>query len=666
MMDNSLTENRLLKWSGKLILMMKGNNLQQNINILNDREERIHRSVSTLKLSPSDRRFIIRTISSTIDKISYTKQEKEQELFYKIMMMEKILRQRMDLHKKTGILSKTDKNWHNCVSTNLEVAINKKFTTKLNSSDIDNKWVKQYYQLIIENWDKFSLHKYDVGHTPYWKLHNVKETEIRKQYLYVILYGNLTHPQMDMWYISPIWLYIEDHTHYPDYNSLQKKRESSLWQKHTNISDYGMQQIAYLSGEKATAISNEQNTSDKLKINQCQPQRANFRNFLQQKQRLWNQLKESKCKSRKQKKKADLKRGSRFHEFCRRNNLRIHFNEYTSDRPIISFHNKNPLPIHWKIRNINQRFAIRKLLTKAHGKGKYYQLEIEITDKFQHLAAMKQTQYKDLLKELRPFKHLQTNLTAKHYYILPDENGLHVNKQKPYDSKIDTHELFIEGSLISIEYLQFLSIIMKKNCEPEFIQLSITLQDITNKFIMVKHDHHNNSLPKQINERNSNSKIELYHIKPVFLEMIRKGIKINEKQMAFSYNKHTSHLTEDILIHKDTLIDKNNFSIAHVRNDFLGLAFNVNYFQKNQVRTLIRDQLFPINNIEIKIYPPTIKKEKEGQRPQENANPKRFKKEKKDSKENIPNLNLNEKSNHPGYNQRHSRNDARTSNYYNI
>ena len=107
----------------------------------------------------------------------------------------------------------------------------------------------------------------------------------------------------------------------------------------------------------------------------------------------------------------------------------------TSDRPIISFHNKNPLPTHWKIRNINQRFAIGKLLTTTHGKGKYYKLEIEIKDKFQHLASIKQTQYKDLLKELTPWKHLQTNLTAKHYYILPNENGLHINEQEQYDSE---------------------------------------------------------------------------------------------------------------------------------------------------------------------------------------------------------------------------------------
>ena len=97
MMDDSL------KWSGKLILMMKGNILQQKINILNKEEEEIHKCVSTLKLSPENKKFIIRTIGSSIDKFDkfdITKQETEQELFYKIMMMQKLLQQRMDLHKE--------------------------------------------------------------------------------------------------------------------------------------------------------------------------------------------------------------------------------------------------------------------------------------------------------------------------------------------------------------------------------------------------------------------------------------------------------------------------------------------------------------------------------------------------------------------------------------
>ena len=89
----------------------EGQHFTTRIDILNNKEERIHNCVSTLKLSPSDKRFIIRTICSSMDKIINTKQETKQELFYKIMMMEKILRKQMDLHnnnKKTGILSISD------------------------------------------------------------------------------------------------------------------------------------------------------------------------------------------------------------------------------------------------------------------------------------------------------------------------------------------------------------------------------------------------------------------------------------------------------------------------------------------------------------------------------------------------------------------------------
>ena len=591
MMDESLTENRLLKWSGKLILIMKGDSLQQNINILNDREERIHRSVSTLKLSPYDRRFIIRTISSTIDNISYTKQEKEQELFYKIMMMEKILQQRMDFNKKSGILNKTKISRHNCVSTDFDVAISKKFTINL---------------------------------------HKMEKTENRKQNLYVIFYGYITYPDTDTWYISPIWLYTVDHTHYTDYKSAQEKRESSLGQKHDNISYYGVQQISYLSKEKAKAISNKRkNMNDEQKIDQCRTKRTKFRHFLQQKQWLWNQQK-NKRKNRKQKKNTeDLKRGSRFHDFCRRNNLKINFNEYTSDRPIISFLNKSPLPTHWKIKKINQRFAIRKLLTTAHDKGKYYKLEIEIKDKFQHLAAMKQTQCKDLFKELRPWKHLRTNITAKHYYILPDENENYINNQERCDQKIDTHELITEDSFIPIEYLQFLSIIIKKNWEPEFIQLSITIQDNIKKFIMVKYDLHNNSLPKQIHEGDSDGKTNLYGIKTKLWEPTRRGTKVKEKQMTFSYKKLALYL-EYIFVHRDVFMIKNRFSMAYIRDDRPKLTSNVDCSHRNQIGTLIQNQLISIDNMN-KTYPLIIEEEREDQQSQEDVNPKRFKKEEDDT-----------------------------------
>lgn len=594
MMDDSL------KWSGKLILMMKGNSLQQKINILNKKDEKIHKCVSTLKLSPDDKKFIIGTITSTIDKFDkfvVTKQQTEQELFYKIMMMQKMLQQRMDIHKNYGTLTKTEQKLLNCVSTNLEVAINRKFNIKLD---------------------------------------NLEKAEMRKQNLYVNFYGNLTYPQTDTVYISSKWLYIMDHKYYTDYNSIQNtrgKRESSpLWQITDKISYHDEQQIAHLNRKKPTAISNN-NTSHELKINLCQPQRAKFRNLLQQKQKLENQQRESRCKGREQKEKANLKRGSRFHEFCRRNNLRIHFDEYVSDSPIIIFHNKNPIPNHWKIRNINQRFAIKKLLTTKHGKGKYYKLDIEIKDKFQHLAFKKQTQYKDLLNELKPWTHLQTNLTSKYYYILPRENGPYTKRKEQHNIATNSHEIIIQGSSISIEYLKFLSIIIKKNHEPEIIQLSITLQDITKQFIMVKQQHQILDLSIQTNERNSNDNQNLYHIKPTILEVIRRVTEINKKQLAFSYNDIASQMTEHILINKDKFINKHNSSIAHVKNDFTELAFNMDHFHENHIKTLIWNQLILIDNINVRKCQIPIKKNRRYHQPQDYTNPKRLKKEEKDQKQ---------------------------------
>ena len=583
--------NDSLKWSGKLVLMMKGDILRQKINILNESEERIHESTSTLKLRPSDKRFIIKTITDTIDKIDYTRQEKEQELFYKIMMMEKILQQRMDLHKKTGICNKTERNWHNCVSTDLDVALNRKFTIKLN---------------------------------------NIEKTEIRKLNLYVNFYGNITHLQIDTGYISPIWLKIVDNTHHLDQNSLNKKRESSPWQTH-NTSYNSLQQISHLSRKKAKPISNLNNSNHRLKIDRGL-QKANFRHFPQQKQGIWNQQKERKFKGRKQKMKTDLKRGSRFHDFCRRNNLAIHFNEYISDRPIISFNNKNPIPTHWKIRNINQRFIIRKLLATAHGKGKYYKLEIEIKDKFQQLTAMKRTQNKDLLKQLRPWKQLQTNLTAKRYYIIPNENEIQVKKQKLDNIEMEAHELTLQGPFLPIEYLDFLSITIKKECEPKFILLTITLQDMNNKFIIVKNDYYNNNIKSMPSEG----------------RRTRKYIKEESNDIFSHQNNIRDHCH---LKHK--FMERHIFNIAlnNNMNELLRLAFNVDCFRKNLPKTMIQKKLRLISNLGIRNYLPIKQKRKEIQHTQENANPKRFKKEENDSRTMRPKTHLQKMSKHSEHNE---------------
>ena len=47
--------------------------------------------------------------------------------------------------------------------------------SQFDSSMIEKQWVQHYVNLIMENYDVFSLHKYDVGHTPHWE-HKIDST----------------------------------------------------------------------------------------------------------------------------------------------------------------------------------------------------------------------------------------------------------------------------------------------------------------------------------------------------------------------------------------------------------------------------------------------------------------------------------------------------------
>ena len=283
------------------------------------------------------------------------------------MMMEKTVRQQFESQERLsqqkcelrnnnyGILSNTEQKTENCVSTNLDVAVNKKI----------------------------------IG-----KSHDVEKTENRKLTLKVNFDGNLTHLQNEKGSISRKRIDRVDHTHKLHYT--KRKESSRLGQKIHNISYNAPQKISY--NEKVKNLSEKKSTNS----NKNQPLKADFGHGFQHKQQLWKQQKDNKSKIRRQKEKAHIKRGSRFDEFCRKNNLTILFNEYVSDRHLISFQNTLPLPEHWKIRNTNQRFAIKKLLITTYGKGKYYKLEIDIKDKFKNLAPIRQTRYQDLLQELKP------------------------------------------------------------------------------------------------------------------------------------------------------------------------------------------------------------------------------------------------------------------------
>ena len=475
-------------------------------------------------------------------------------------MMEKISKQ-LQYHnenKKIGTLDKAEQNVQNCVSTNIYVAINTKIVAKS---------------------------------------HDLERSKFRKQNLGNNFNGNLTYPHKDIMSISRKWTQKINHTHKPLYNLLKKKESFPLGPKLHNISHNALQQISHLNNEKVKNVSEKKSANN----TNPQPQKANFKRFFQQKKQLWNQQKESKSKIRKQKEKADLRRGSKFYEFCRINNLAIQFKEYISNKHIISFQNTLPLPKYWKIKNINQQFAIKKLLITTYGEGNYYKLIIEIKDKFRHLAPIKQTRYRDLIKQLKPWVQLRDNLRTIQYHTIINENGPHIGKKEEYHPANDIHEIVIEDAFISIEYLQYLSIILDEEKEPEVIEVSILLEDNIDKFIMVKQGPNNDSnvddnLPKQRSKNNSVNNTDLYHLKPLFLKVIQRVPGVDQNQMAFSYKEIASHLTKYIFINKDRFIDKNNISIAHIKNDPLGLAFNIDYLHRTQVMTLIRNQLIPINH----------------------------------------------------------------------
>ena len=47
--------------------------------------------------------------------------------------------------------------------------------SQFDTTGIDKEYTKDYIKLMLRNWDVFSLHKYDVGHTPHWE-HKIEPT----------------------------------------------------------------------------------------------------------------------------------------------------------------------------------------------------------------------------------------------------------------------------------------------------------------------------------------------------------------------------------------------------------------------------------------------------------------------------------------------------------
>ena len=54
-------------------------------------------------------------------------------------------------------------------------AIRDNLKSQFDSTGVDGEYLNDYINLIMKNWDVFSLHKFDVGHTPHWE-HKIEPT----------------------------------------------------------------------------------------------------------------------------------------------------------------------------------------------------------------------------------------------------------------------------------------------------------------------------------------------------------------------------------------------------------------------------------------------------------------------------------------------------------
>ena len=485
---------------------------------------------------------------------------KTQELCYKTMVLGKILLHKNDspnCNYETQILINTEQKIENCVRTKVNIAVSSKIIKHTIKSNKAKEQIVRKHKITDNNNYKTRVNqKSEMGSIP--------------QQLAPKIQCKINTTKID-------------HTHTPTKNPLNKKESSLQLTPTYNLLYHGLEKKGH--GEKALYISVKEHKNSRIKKHhnyKLTPNNFKARHSSQQSKQIWDPQKERGSQIRYQKVEANLYTASRFYEICRQNNLKIVFKEYSSYKPIISLlNNKESRSKYRRIQNINQRFAIKKLLNIIHKKEKYYLIEIEVKYRHQHLVVLRQSKYKDL---------------------------------------------------------QFFTILIENYQEPNYTNLCTRFLNITNDIIMATgkpdnnitqdtrlDNYHQQKLQKTKTKMNSTDNNSLYYAKTPFLRVIRNVKGVDPEQIIFSYKEITSYLTKYIFINKDKFIDKHNSNIANVKDDPLGLAFKVDYFHRKQMKALLQTQLIPINGYNDNKATQITTKTREDQPLEQYKNPKRFK-----------------------------------------
>lgn len=115
----------------------------------------------------------------------------------------------------------------------------------------------------------------------------------------------------------------------------------------------------------------------------------------------------------------------------------------------------------------------------------------------------------------------------------------------------------------------------------------------TNEIIETEKDS-----PKQCRSKPSHITGDAFTISQNLRDVFELLPHFNKQQIVFTMRDVCNLISTYIMSNHIRLIDKQNKSIAYVKNDPLGKAFKVNVFHRCQLKSMIRQQLQPIKQVQ--------------------------------------------------------------------
>ena len=100
---------------------------------------------------------------------------------------------------------------------------------------------------------------------------------------------------------------------------------------------------------------------------------------------------------------------------------------------------------------------------------------------------------------------------------------------------------------------------------------------------------------ENIQRGDQSNKYRMYVVRPPLLRVLRTLPRFSQHCAIFTYEYISRKVVEYILLNKERFFDKRNVTLAILKDDPLGIAFNVYAFHKSQFSDLLMKQIIPLN-----------------------------------------------------------------------